>query len=285
MASSSGGTGEANAPVEASASGWAGASGRAVDGHGPRLAVFVAGFIVLGFASVIYGGGDHYQGHRFLQSYLPLAAVPFAFGLTLAIRQSAGFGKIGPNITLALVAGVVFLMVPLEWTTYRDHGLRQQAMDVGLQGRFVGQTLDDAFAGGPRPELGLWMVGGASYTYRGPVKDLLGLNWIAMGMSEGDRKWPRDHAAFNADVFWSDPPELMVPEPEAVLGAQRCVRRVFGDAFGGLLTTDRFRAGFEPVRIQRGDGVPIIAYARSDWLPIAPPAVQRLGWQHCGTSP
>ena len=61
--------------------------------------------------------------------------------------------------------------------------------------------MNEVFSGGVAPELGLWMVGGPSYAYTGPVKDLLGLNWIAMGTSPGDRKGPRDHAAFNTDVF------------------------------------------------------------------------------------
>lgn len=263
------------------------------------LAVFVAGVVVVGFASVVFGGGDHYEGHRFLQGYLPLAAVPIAVALAalqeaIGRRRSAGATAtdlVGPAVLAGsgraarvlgwLAVAVVALLLPTEWETYRSHDLRIQAFDVGLQGRFVGGTLNEVFADGPKPELGLWMVGGASYAYEGPVKDLLGLNWIAMGTSPGDRKGPRDHAAFDVDVFWSAPPDLMVPEPEAVLGPTRCVRRLFANVLRGLLTSPRFMEEFEPVRLRRGDSEPIIAYARSDWAASAPPTVERLGWAYC----
>jgi arabinofuranosyltransferase len=256
------------------------------------LASFVGGVIVVGFASVVFGGGDHYQGHRFLQGYLPLAAVPIAAALAALQRalarrygRDAGSGpargRSAAGAPAWLAVGAVVLLLPSEWREYRSHDLRIQAFDVGLQGRFVGATLNEVFEGGAKPELGLWMVGGASYAYDGPVKDLLGLNWIAMGTSAGDRKGPRDHAAFNVDVFWSAPPDLMVPEPEAVLGRARCLRRLVAGIFRGLLTSPRFMEAFEPVRVRRGDSEPIIAYARSDWAASAPPTVERLGWTYC----
>ena len=245
------------------------------------LPTMAAGMIAVGFASVVYGGGDHYQGHRFLQAYLPLAALPLGAGLLwvqqqIALRRPGAAMPVMITILLVMAAGL-----PLDWTTFRDHDLRRQAYDVGLQGRFVGLTLNQAFEDGDPPELGLWMVGGAAYTYMGPVKDLLGLNWKAMGMSPGERKGPRDHAAFNLDVFWSAPPELMIPEPEAVLRGVRCVRSVLGGALHGLLTTPRFHAEFEPVRIRRADSEPLIAYARSDWLGAAPAVIEPLEWSYC----
>ena len=88
-------------------------------------------------------------------------------------------------------------------------------------------------------------------------------------------------AAFNADVFWSDPPELMIPEPEAVLTTVRCVRDVYGQAMHGVLTTDRFKTEFEPVRVLRDDSEPIVAYARADWLRSRPEHVEPLGWAYC----
>jgi arabinofuranosyltransferase len=252
-----------------------------VSGPGSGLGVFAAGFIVLGFASVVYGGGDHYQGHRFLQAYLPLAAIPLAAAIRAGQERLADFRALPARWILPILIVAAALAVPSEWATYRAHGLRQQAYDVGLQGRFVGATLDEVFAGEDAPEVGLWMVGGASYTYTGPVKDLLGLNWIAMGTSPGDRKGLRDHAAFNSEVFWSAPPELMIPEPEVVLRGVRCVRAVLNGAFGGLLVSPRFEREFVPVRLVRGDTEPLIAYARLDWLVSAPAVVEPLGWSYC----
>lgn len=247
----------------------------------PGVAVFVSGFMVVGAASIVWGGGDHYQGHRFLQSWLVLGAVPLAVAVELAARAVGRRDERGATLVAGAAVLVLLALMPAQWTAYRDHGIRQQAIDVGMQGRFVGATMTQVFDP-PRPELGLWMVGGASYTYEGPVKDLLGLNWIAMGMSEGDRKGPRDHAAFNVDVFWSAPPDVMIPEPEVLMRGIGCVRLVMGGVMRGLLTSDRFLVEFEPVRIARGDSEPMVAYARSGWLSSAPPSVTPLGWDYCG---
>jgi hypothetical protein len=253
----------------------------APSGAPARLAALTAGLVTVGVASVVYGGGDHYQGHRFLQPYLPMVALPLGVGVDalLALARTR-LGRL-THLPAALVVAGGIALLPGEWRAFRDHGLRRQAFDVGLQGRFVGATLNQVFARLPSPEVGLWMVGGAGYAYTGPVKDLLGLNWIAMGMSPGDRKGPRDHAAFNADVFWSAPPDLMIPEPEAVLRGVRCVREILGGALHGVLLTERFRTAFEPVRLRRGDSEPLIAYARADWLREAPPHVEPLGWGYC----
>jgi hypothetical protein len=256
---------------------------RPSESAGTRLGVLTAGLVAVGFASVVYGGGDHYGAHRFLAPYLPLVAIPLALGVDALQRRVTPL-QTGRRLALTGAAIVVMAApLPIEWRAFRGHNLRHQAFDVGLRGRFVAETLNGVLQGAPLPELGLWMVGGAGYAYRGDVKDLLGLNWKAMGMSPGDRKGIRDHAAFNVDVFWSAPPELMLPEPQVVLGGLRCIGVVLEGALRGVLLTDRFRETFEPVRIQRGDSEPIIAYARSDWAAVAPPSVERIGWEYCDT--
>ena len=43
-----------------------------------RAAALFGGAVSVGVVSVVVVGGDHFQGHRFLQAYLPLLAVPMA---------------------------------------------------------------------------------------------------------------------------------------------------------------------------------------------------------------
>jgi len=78
----------------------------------------------------------------------------------------------------------------------------------------VGSTLNAAFPeAGAAPAVGVWQAGAIAYVYHGSARDLLGLNWVAMGHSPGDRVGIRAHSAFDADVFWEAPPELMLPTP------------------------------------------------------------------------
>jgi len=245
-----------------------------------RLASFVSGVTVVGFLSIVGVGGDHYQGHRFLQAYLPGLAITLGVGLDTAQRMFATRSTLRHTV-LAVAGFWALILIPLEWRAFSRHGLDHQAFAVGLQGQAVGRALGNAFEGETLPEVGLWMAGGAGYAYPGPVKDLLGLNWIAMGHSPGDRKGIRDHAAFNVDVFWSAPPQIMLPEPEAVITQIGCTRTVLGGALRGLLTTRAFEAAFRPIRIRSDDFPPIIAYGRADWLLDLPPSVERLNWIYC----
>ena len=245
-----------------------------------RLAGFASGVMLVGFLSIVSVGGDHYQGHRFLQAYLPMLAIGLGVGLDTLLRVGATRPRLR-HIVIAAAGMWTLVLMPLEWRAFSRHGLDHQAFAVGLQGRAVGQALGEAFEGTRPPIVGLWMVGGAGYAYPGPVKDLLGLNWIAMGHSPSDRKGIRDYATFTIDVFWSDPPEIMLPDPEAVIIQKGCTRVVLGGALRGLLTTSEFEAAYRPARIRSPRFPPIIVYARADWLLTPRPAVERLNWLYC----
>ena len=234
----------------------------------------------VGAVSVVVVGGDHFQGHRFLQAYLPLLAVPMGVAAAaLAARPAAGTVLARVISVLAILLAVLFPVV--QWSTVRRHAAGQALFSMALQGRAMGAAIAEPFGAGPYPELGVWMAGGIGYEYPGPVKDLLGLNWVAMGHSPGDRAGIQNHAAFNEDVFWSAPPDLMLPEPEALILRSGCTRLVLGGVLKGLLHTERFKAEYEPVRVRSEVFEPLVLYASSDWLPTAPPAVEPLSWSYC----
>jgi len=245
-----------------------------------RAAALFGGAVSVGVASVVVVGGDHFQGHRFLQAYLPLLAVPMAV-TTARLTGRAAARTVLARVVGALAILLVVLFPVVEWAAVRRHAAGPALFSMALQGRAMGAALSEPFGSGPYPELGVWMAGGTGYEYPGPVKDLLGLNWVAMGHSPGNRNGIRNHAAFNQDVFWSAPPDLMLPEPEALILRSGCTRIVLGGVLKGLLLTERFRAKFERVRVRSEVFEPLVLYAKSDWVPTALSAVEPLGWSYC----
>ena len=243
-----------------------------------RVALAAGMFVGVGFVSAVVVGGDHFFDHRFLQPYLPLLAPPLALGVSWGSAR-VGPGRWKPLAFLAALVAVLFIV--REWRApYRsDIGISGYVM--ALEGRVIGDALGTVLGDDP-PVLGVWQAGGVGYAYRGPVRDLLGLNWVAMGHSPGDRKGVRDHAAFHEDTFWSDPPDLMIPVSLSVVESVGCPRRIWEDVLRGVMATPRFVRAFEPVVVRAPDVDAIFAYARTEWLDERQAPVVRLGWEVCG---
>ena len=99
----------------------------------------------------------------------------------------------------------------------------------------------------------------------------MGLNWLAMGHSPGDRKGSRNHAAFDLDVFWQDPPDIVTP---------RFLRgRTSGCAFEtefenrvlqGLHDLPRFEREYAAGYVDMGNQV-VGGYVRRAWAARARP--------------
>jgi hypothetical protein len=103
----------------------------------------------------------------------------------------------------------------------------------------------------------------------------------ALGGTAGLLRIPTAQHVLHEDVFWSAPPDLMLPEPEVLILRSGCTRIVMGGVLKGLLLTGRFQAEYEPVRVRSEIFEPLVLYANSDWVSAAPSAVERLGWSYC----
>ncbi len=71
-------------------------------------------------------------------------------------------------------------------------------------GRNLGAALERHFPDA-KPRIGVITAGGVRWTYRGEIFDLMGLNDVQMGHSPGDRHGPRNHAAFDQEIFFAKP--------------------------------------------------------------------------------
>jgi hypothetical protein len=76
------------------------------------------------------------------------------------------------------------------------------------------------------------------------------------------------HSAFNLDVFWKHPPELMLPELSKPAGMpnEKAIPANFELwVLHGLLNQRQFRAEYSPVLIHIGGGT-VFAYARESFV-------------------
>lgn len=245
-----------------------------------RLALAAGLFAAIGFASAVVVGGDHFFDHRFLQPYVPLLALPLAWGAAWIAKRVPSARSLVVTL-VAVVAAVLFMA--REWRIPYRSEAAVNGYVIALEGRMIGAALWSVLEDTP-PVLGVWQAGGLGYGYLGPVRDLLGLNWVAMGHSPGDRKGIRDHAAFHEETFWAAPPDLMIPISLSVVESVGCPRRVWENTLKGVMTTPRFEQAFEPVLVRPSDGDAVFAYGRTAWLDENAAPVQRVGWAACGVS-
>ena len=87
----------------------------------------------------------------------------------------------------------------------------QHEFDLARGGRELGHQLNELLPADKNISLGLITTGGIGYTYRGPLLDLMGLNNVLMGHSPGERRGNKNHAAFNASVFFQLSPDVVDP--------------------------------------------------------------------------
>lgn len=163
----------------------------------------------------VIGGGDHFGWWRFYQPAYPVLAlllVCFARATTVALHARGVSTPVRGALTLALAAAVIA-------TAARDDGWLGagrplwREFELARAGYSAGAIWHEMFAPrGALPSLGVLVAGGIKRSYPGKVVDLLGLNDTAMGHSPGDRQGDRNHAAFDAEVFFAHMPDVVVPD-------------------------------------------------------------------------
>ena len=172
-------------------------------------------------------GGDHFGGFRFYQPIYPFLLLNLFYTMLVilptfqeweAVLQ--GVAKI-PDIVKTGIFSIGILGLLLFQANYFnqvDHGFSVD-LHLARSGRERGTYFDQLFEQiDYKPSIGIVTAGGAKLTYSGEMVDLLGLNNVAMGHSEGDRRGYKNHAAFSQEVFYELAPEMVVPKLAAADG-------------------------------------------------------------------
>ena len=226
----------------------------------PRLQYVAISLIVLVALLVpVYMGGDHFENFRFYQPAWPLFILPaFALLRVLKIQAPRPLGY----LVAFLVILAAFLLPKANWfnQAYRNSLIHE--ITVAQEGQEVARAMNQLFAG-DLPSVGVVRAGAVALTYGGEVIDLIGLNNTTMAHSPGDRKGLKNHAAFNADVFFDQRPAIMLPtalSPEADMKAIQEKMTWDNAVLKGLLVDPRFSAAYELVTISDGR-TNILAYA------------------------
>jgi hypothetical protein len=179
-----------------------------------------AAIFLFGVASTIYVGGDHFGGWRFLQPYWPFGfMIAWTASLLLIASIEGGLSSVAarsalPALAAPLLLGILTLkLTPISWRALSSTSHMKNEFSIAEGGRQTGQDLNDIFAaaGGAVPSVGVIAAGGLGLAYAGTSYDLLGLNNVAMAHASRDRTGAlRGHAAFDADVFYRQAPQVVV---------------------------------------------------------------------------
>ncbi len=232
----------------------------------PRLGYIAASLVVLLALLVpVYMGGDHFGNFRFYQGLWPLLILP-ALALPGVLKIEAP-RPLGPALAAAFVLAV-FLLSPVSWLNQAYRGGLAHEINTALEGLAAGRAMntlfgDDAFSAG------VIRAGAVAVAYEGPIIDLMGLNNTAMAHAPGDRKGLKNHAAFNAEVFFSQRPALVLPmaithdiKPESIQERMTWNNWVLK----GLLADASFNSQYTLVTIS-GGGTTLLAFADEGVLP------------------
>ena len=269
--------------------------------RGASIPVLATGLVLL---SVVLGGGDHFASHRFLQPVVPLVLLAGIAGLSpfwekAQPRMTAFFRNRPVGRTAAL--GTFALVLTALWF---DFGVRSSlalefmlAEEGRARARVLVRSLSEGSPSGAVPQqdslpgtspdqallpsVGVVTAGGFGLSYPGRTTDLMGLNWVAMAHAGGDRKGIRNHAAFSPRVFWSNPPDVVVPDLKRVGPGGSACPRTFEPYLGNLVSTPTFRQAFAVGQIRHSPDTVVVAYFARDWLRRSRAPVEVVPWEAC----
>lgn len=167
-------------------------------------------------------GGDHFKLSRFYQPAWPMLCLILTL-CTLQILASPRFARLRAGAWTAPVA-LACLAAILSFTSYKDSWLRiarygspiEPEFAISADGKKNGEELNAVFADAtvPAPTIGVIAAGGIARTYRGPVIDLMGLNYAYIAHYPGDHVGVKDHAAFQKSAFYNIPVDVLISSPE-----------------------------------------------------------------------
>jgi hypothetical protein len=262
-------------------SGWVSFRTKTLLSAADSILLLVGGTMAVIMVTTLLEGGDHFPGFRMLQPYVPLMAVALMFYVPLLTDWS--------RLTLSRTAGVAWsagIVVATLVASYSAFALNNKGLKedfaLAVDGRRIGDRLN-MLADSTPPDVGVITAGGIAVTYHGRVVDLLGLNWAEMAHASGRRTGMPGHSAFNLEVFWKHPPQLMLPELAnrgKPLNEKQTPANFELWVLQGLMNEPRFREEYRPVLIHMNDGG-VFAYARTGFLDrhANDPRVEALAWE------
>jgi len=178
-----------------------------------RVSEFVLASVLLtGTLLPVMMGGDIFGAFRFYQPLWPLFILILFY---LPLPQ--GLWRAGNAMfRLTIFAGCLIVVTyasTVRWPDLSSDRARivhlfQLSDRQMLTGSYL-HRLFDGYEG--LPSAGASAAGGLKMGYAGRVIDLMGLNFIPMAHHDSSKKGIRGHAAFNKEVFWQYPPDLLEP--------------------------------------------------------------------------
>jgi arabinofuranosyltransferase len=265
---------------------WASFRARTALSQVQAIMLLVGGTLAVVFATLVLEGGDHFPAFRMLQPYVPLLSVM----LLIYVPLLAGWNQLplsraAGGLWCAAVVVILFVANYSAFATAKK-GLKED-FSLAADGRRIGNLL--SALGDSKADIGVLPAGGIAVTYQGRIVDLLGLNWSEMAHASGRRVGMAGHSAFNLDVFWKHPPELMLPELTQPTGLpnEKAVPANFEIfVLHGLLNQRQFRDEYSPVLVHVGGGT-VFAYARESFVSryVGDSRVEVLPWTRFRDAP
>jgi arabinofuranosyltransferase len=243
--------------------------------------LLVGGTMAFVIATTILEGGDHFPGFRLLQPYVPLMCVALTFYVPLIADRSRLTLK--RTSALAWSAGIVLATLAASYSAFvLTNKVLRDDFTLAREGRQLGDLLN-ALPDQPAPDVGVLPAGGIAVSYHGRVLDLLGLNWAEMAHASGRRTGIPGHSGFSLQVFWKQPPQIMLPtltQADDPVDEKQTPGRYELSVLQGLMNEQRFRDDYRPVLMHLGDGE-IFAYARVDFIDAHhnDPRIEPLAWE------
>jgi len=217
-----------------------------------RVASIAMSLIVcVGLVIPVWEGGDHFALARFYQPLWPLMFLPMlALVSALPLRLSPRLRTVCGGLFVALCV----LGPKVSWANEKYNEDLRVEFDIAREGQQAGLLLNRMFGDEP-PSLGVVTAGGIALTYRGAVSDVLGLNNVAMAHAHGDRHGMKGHAAFDADVFMAQRPQLLLPLAMDGITVQQWwdASAWARDLLKGVQDTAPFSSTYELALIAKGD--------------------------------
>lgn len=240
----------------------------------------VGGLLVAGLCVPVLVGGDHFAMFRVMQVTWVWLPMPLFLWLRKSLPE---FGhKHGRKGSVALIAAGIFIsfLSTEPWVSLSAKS------DIAPEFRLVqrdtetGNVLNRMFPGKEKPSIGVVAAGAIAYAYEGMVWDMMGLNYVAMAHSPGEKKGKKNHAAFHPGVFWQNPPEILFPyisngvsELKEAHQRQQATYKddPLSDPFKGLRFTPKFLQKYTLGTLDSGEGKLLGAWYRNDFLAKVPP--------------